>query len=322
MEYPSNDIRNIAFEAINSRFSRGKYLGVEVTIDMTNGYINGSHLVGQVPTKGNNSKQYSDWRRNKQAAEMLEFLSLEFPRVELLVDVGDAPNGLRGVYIHPALVPSLAQWASPTFARKVAVILQEHAISAVVAEKNRELKVKDDKIDELMKKVDKLLAHADRTEQSMEHIQVKLEDAEIERDTVTDILVDVQDQLTVTQAHLGVKQAQLAVAVERRVAPETYKTKEEIFALYSNGHGAYRAIRCQARSRAAAVARCARSGYTRLAYSKVDPNAISIFNKFKEQLPANIGQIQRVYDITLAAGATEADLLAFIHTIDDLRRVV
>jgi hypothetical protein len=56
MEFKRNDIRNIAFEKINDRFSKGKYLGVEVTVDMTTGYINGPHLVGQVLTKGGQTK--------------------------------------------------------------------------------------------------------------------------------------------------------------------------------------------------------------------------------------------------------------------------
>jgi KilA-N domain len=151
MEYPSNDIRNIAFEAINSRFSRGKYLGVEVTIDMTNGYINGPHLVSQVLTKTGKPKQFSHCKETKQYTEMIEYLAtIGLTMVDLVKEVTDAPNGLRGTYIHPRLVPHVAQWASPMFADKVALILTDRVIADAIASKDIQLKSANEKIDGLL----------------------------------------------------------------------------------------------------------------------------------------------------------------------------
>ena len=67
MEYARNDIRNIAYEKINDRFSKGKYLDIEVTIDMTNGYVNGSHLVRQVKTRKGKYKEFFHWKETKSA---------------------------------------------------------------------------------------------------------------------------------------------------------------------------------------------------------------------------------------------------------------
>ncbi len=139
MEYKYNDIRNIAFEKINDRFSKGKYLGVEVTIDMTNGYINGPHLVGQVKTKGGKSKEIYEWLRSKESITLRKYLGS--PEIsgdqQLLIEVINVPNELKGTYVHPMLVPHLAQWASPVFAHKVSIILNEKAISDALEEKRR-----------------------------------------------------------------------------------------------------------------------------------------------------------------------------------------
>jgi len=82
MEYNRSDIRNIAFEPINDRFSKGKYLGIEVTMDMTNGYINGNHLVGQVLTSGGQPKEFKSWKRSKEAIDIIEYLTVQICTVK------------------------------------------------------------------------------------------------------------------------------------------------------------------------------------------------------------------------------------------------
>ncbi len=130
MEYNREDIRQIAFEKIDNRFSKSKYLGIEVTIDMTNGYINGPHLVGQVNTKGGKPKQFNSWRRSKEAKNIMEYVSTVegINSCNLIGDIMDVAVGLRGAYIHPLLVLTVANWASPAFAYKINKVLLHIAI--------------------------------------------------------------------------------------------------------------------------------------------------------------------------------------------------
>jgi hypothetical protein len=134
MEFKRDDIRSIAFEKINDQFSRGKYLGVEVTIDMTTGYINGPHLVGQVLTKGGKPKEFRDRRQTREASELIRFISQNegINTCDLIKDIIDAPNGLRGGYIHPYLVPHVASWASPQLAHIIGRIMNSIACSGQV----------------------------------------------------------------------------------------------------------------------------------------------------------------------------------------------
>jgi hypothetical protein len=129
MEFNPNDARNIAIEKINDRFSRGKYLGMEVTIDMTTGYINGPHLVGQALTSGGQPKQFKHWRRAAVSKEILRFISQneDINECELIKDILCVSNGLRGAYIHPYLVPHVASWASPQLAHIIGRIMNSIA---------------------------------------------------------------------------------------------------------------------------------------------------------------------------------------------------
>jgi hypothetical protein len=61
-------------------------------------------------------------------------------------------NELRGTYAHPLLVPHIASWISPEFAFKVSRIVNDH----LVREYREQIRVKDTRIDELMRKVDRL----------------------------------------------------------------------------------------------------------------------------------------------------------------------
>jgi hypothetical protein len=154
MEFDKTDIKNTAFSKINERFSKGKYLGVEVTIDMTNGYIHGQHLVGQILTSGESPKSFKNWRKTSEADNIIKYLASTIVAAELIVDVVDVPIGLRGAYIHPRLVVHVAQWANPIFADKVAVIINNKAVEESLLKKNKELIAKDVKINELSSKID------------------------------------------------------------------------------------------------------------------------------------------------------------------------
>jgi uncharacterized protein YoxC len=266
MEFARTDIRNIAFSKINERFSKGKYLGVEVTIDMTNGYIHGSHLTKQVLNSHGKPKEFDDWKRLKSSRIIIEYLTPQICGVDLIVDVVDVPNGLRGAYIHPRLVVHVAQWASPIFADKVAIIINNKAVEEALLEKNVEIKSLKETIDNQSSKIDELLSYARKSD----------EDAERMIEELNQIATEANE----TNQSLEKVQTKLGIAVERRVPADPIRCRNEIIAIYHNQNkGLYKVVRCQYRNVASSVNRCRLTGYTRPIYSKEDPNAVNIWNR-------------------------------------------
>jgi len=121
----TGDIRNIAVEKINDRFSKGIYLGIEVTIDMTNGYINGPQLVRQVKNRNGQPRRFSHWYYNRGVKTLINFISQNegINVCDLIIDICNVPNSVRGYYVHPFLVPHVAAWASPQLAHIIGRIM-------------------------------------------------------------------------------------------------------------------------------------------------------------------------------------------------------
>lgn len=315
MEYNRTDIRNIAFEYINDRFSKGKYLGIEVTIDMTNGYINGPHLVGQVLTKNGKPKRFDHWRETNEARELLEYLTPAITGVEIIKDVTDAPNGLRGAYIHPRLVPHVAQWASPIFADKVAIIINSKAIEEAIAEKNIEIKSLRETLNEIKQQNDELLNYARKADEDNASMLSEL-------DNVANEAKETNERLTTTEVMLTDVQTKLDIAVERRVPADPVDRRNEIFAIYQKPNlNDYKVIRCQYRSKKASIQRCYDQGYTTQVYCKEDPNAVNIWNRAKVNIHT-VAKVTGGYFLNIKNNKTESDLLAFIQSVETEKKNV
>jgi hypothetical protein len=85
-------------------------------------------------------KRFRDWLANDQTKELIEGVLgvREFPRTEKLTE--DRPhlaNELKGWYVHRLLVNFVAMWASPTYAYKIALLLD-----TVFANQRKELEAK------------------------------------------------------------------------------------------------------------------------------------------------------------------------------------
>lgn len=344
MEFNRNDIRNIAYEKINDRFSKGKYLGVEVTIDMTTGYINGPHLVGQVKTKNNQPKRFDHWKSTKEANELIEFLQspVKTGDLKLIVELNNVPNELKGTYVHPVLVSHLAQWASPVFAHKVAIILNDRAISEAIEEKNKLIKQRDDKIDELKvmvgelkqinteqnKKLDdqskqmadqsrqiaELLGYAKNTNEMLEVVVETLDDTKLD--------VEVNQQMTEqlltdhirTEVKLDMVCEKLDIATERRVPRDPVNGRNEVLAIMKKPNiGEYKVSRCQYKGIGISLDKSYGLGYTQRVYYKEDPNAVNIWNRVKANLPVNIG---RVYKAFYIRAPDQTALIDFIKSVE------
>jgi low affinity Fe/Cu permease len=309
MEFARTDIRNIAFSKINERFSKGKYLGVEVTIDMTNGYIHGSHLTKQVLNSHGKPKEFDDWKRLKSSRIIIEYLAPQICGAELIVDVVDVPVGLRGAYIHPRLVVHVAQWASPIFADKVAIIINNKAVEEALLEKNKELVAKDIKIDELSQKIDN---QSKQISELLSYARKSDEDAERMIEELNQIATEANE----TNQSLEKVQTKLGIAVERRVPADPIRCRNEIIAIYHNQNkGLYKVVRCQYRNVASSVNRCRLTGYTRPIYSKEDPNAVNIWNRARLVLDP-IAKVTGGYFLELREGKAEADLVGLLRRVE------
>ena len=63
-------------------------------------------------------KEWSNYWQNKGTQEYVEELatSLGIPRDQLVSQITNGPNALRGTYVHPQVAIDLARWCSPRFA--------------------------------------------------------------------------------------------------------------------------------------------------------------------------------------------------------------
>jgi len=314
MEFARSDIRNIAFEAINDRFSKGKYLGVEVTIDMTNGYINGPHLAGQVTSKNGQPKRFANWKETASCKELIAYMTSGNPELAPIIDVTDAPNGLRGAYIHPRLVSHVAQWASPIFADKVAVIVNDYAINEMLMEKNQFISSLQETIVRIERQNEELLGYARKTDEELLHTRNEL-------DHITSELDYVATESNETNKRLDVIQEKLDIAVELRVPRDPVNGRNQVVAIYQKpGTNECKVIRCQYRSWKPSKARCTDGGFTTQIYFKEDPNAINIWNRVKSSLPADIGRAHSGYFITLRQDP--ANLVTFIEGVVGEKKII
>ncbi len=142
----SLDINQIAYKAINSRFSYGNYLGVRVVIDTTIGYLQVASILENALTKGGKSKLFGDWKRTEVYSELIdEFDSISRMGIPILENSGilepvviiqDVNISFRGAYIHPDLAPHLASWASPKLGLKISRIINDWVIKDAVVSRD------------------------------------------------------------------------------------------------------------------------------------------------------------------------------------------
>lgn len=167
--YAHDDIRNVMFESIDSKYARGKFGPFEVIMMKRNGYINASKLCSS------SGKHFREWMKLKSAKSFIEEVETShsddgIPSSELIVRRKDG-NIVGGTYVHPDLVIAIAMWCSTKYALMVTKIMQEFHASEAIKEKDRIIGKKDDMINELNKKVDKLLEMNAEQTQMLEDIQ-------------------------------------------------------------------------------------------------------------------------------------------------------
>jgi hypothetical protein len=118
----AQSITNLAYESINDKYSRAKYGEFNVIMDMTNGYINATKLCAD------GDKLMKNWLRNDNNKELIAEFEKNQLNNEPVLFTSDSYGITRGSYVHPLLIPHIASWVSPSFARKVSVIVNNYMI--------------------------------------------------------------------------------------------------------------------------------------------------------------------------------------------------
>lgn len=72
--------------------------------------------------------KFEEWLETSQAWKLMDALG---GRLRSVAYVFDLPSGQNGAYIHPALVPHLIAWASPSLGIRLSSVLNSSAVEGV-----------------------------------------------------------------------------------------------------------------------------------------------------------------------------------------------
>ena len=156
----NNTITKLEYEKIDNVYSKAKYAGFDVIMNMETGYINATKLCAD------GGKLMKNWVRNDGNKELVEFFEKnQINNEPVLINVTNY-GVLRGTYVHPKLIPHIASWVSPEFAYKVSEIVNNF----LIREKEDEIrKLSGDKckLQEMLEKSDKRREEAEKRAEKM-----------------------------------------------------------------------------------------------------------------------------------------------------------
>ncbi len=123
----NDTITKLEYEKIDNVYSKAKYAGFDVIMNMESGYINATKLC----TDG--GKHMKKWLENAGNKDLIKYFEETFQssaqiRSKLLITNMAGSYILRGTYVHPDLIPHIASWVSPAFAYKVSKIVNNFLI--------------------------------------------------------------------------------------------------------------------------------------------------------------------------------------------------
>ena len=118
------DIIKLAYEKINERYSKAKYLDLECVMDTQTGYINATKFC---TAASGGKKRFGNYlatdRYKNLIAEYTEEVGSD--RGELTIQVTAGSYELRGTYFSPDLLLDLASWVSPIVLIRTARFINE-----------------------------------------------------------------------------------------------------------------------------------------------------------------------------------------------------
>ena len=224
----NNTITKLEYEKIDDVYSKAKYAGFDVIMNMESGYINATKLCSD------GGKLMKNWLQNNGNKELIsyfeEFHRLESKRMTITV-TGGQNTLLRGTYVHPDLIPHIASWVSPAFAYKVSKIVNNF----LIREKEDEIrKLYGDKceLQEIVKRLDKRVEEADkRREEAEKEAKKMLQDMKDQNDRTHTKLDKAEIDNHKIKTTLGRVEARVEKIVEEVVPPTKQISLHEQFGI-------------------------------------------------------------------------------------------
>jgi len=189
-------------QRINDSYSWGLYGNFRIVICNADGYVNATQLIKEATVFENERRtrfgkknilpcKFMNWSRNEATLELVDSLNYwpQFRDLKLIKSVkGKQLRGeeaIRGAYIHPKLVNSLAflflkfkkrgGW-SPSYALVVANILEEYHLQA----KNREVQMRVQELENVCNKKDDVISEIRELYNSMsKDFKISIEDNKV-----------------------------------------------------------------------------------------------------------------------------------------------
>ena len=143
-------------------------LNISTKVITKNGvnYYNVSNWCKQV---GKKSKTYSSWKRTDDAKDKIRVCLEESGLDEVIIDISDVKNELKGMYVYDKLAIFIAMWIDNELGIRVAKLINEgikrqldSKYESVIREKDRKIEKLNCKIDELRRQLDEVLRDTKR----------------------------------------------------------------------------------------------------------------------------------------------------------------
>jgi len=178
-------VTNIIIQNINSEYSLGKYLNINVVIMNKNRYINATKFCAD---HKKDLFRYFETTRSKKTQKGLEDMCLINMSDQKIKISKNVSKKIIGTYVHPKLMADIASWVSFNMYFTITNLIDKYNENVAEEEKNKIIQKKnillkkkddaleekddiidkkDDKIDELMKKLDKFEKKSDKNSKKM-----------------------------------------------------------------------------------------------------------------------------------------------------------
>ena len=219
----TNNLSILAYELINERYSRAKYLGNECIMETKTGFINATKFC---TTAGDGKKRFDSYLRLDRYKNLFNYMSSapQFCGAEIAKKYEGGNPELRGTYVHPDLLLDLASWISPAAYVRASGIVKnflirekEDEIRRLSGDKCRlEIMLEKESIErrEAEKRAEQMLLKMtlqneqthiklDNTEKILENTNIKLDNTEKTLENTNVKLDTTEKTLENTNAKLG-----------------------------------------------------------------------------------------------------------------------
>ena len=321
----TNNFSILAYEMINDKYSKAKYLGIECIMETKTGFINATKFC---TAAGGGKKRFDHYTANARYNNLFNYMrsAAGYPEV-LSMEVRKGDNSLSGTYVHPDLLLDLASWISPAAYVKASGIVKNF----LVREKEDEIRrLSGDKCRlEIM--LEKESIERREAEKRAEQLLLKMthqnEKTHVELDETKKTLEHTNIKLDKTKISLQRVEARVDILVEEVVPPAKKVSLHEQFGIMklndSEGKREYKVYCVQTRGVCKARASILKEYPKAVLIKEVKPNANAknFLHKLKEKYgTGKKAKICVSYNFINLKGCREEELVKIIDEVVDEAR--